>query len=335
MRSDWLAGEMRRGIPADRTTPAPRRPQIRQFHSQTTLDTQFFNRIPALDFRPDSTATISASGTGSARGDGNTGAAISAPDINKTRKAARRRFLKRFRERWHARRERRYEAKAKRTTTQRKRRRKRTALALGATSLSLTSASHLALSADAIWASNSGDYISVPIVQETPDPTERRDASDLSVSDELLEAMVEEEGVRYRVYRDVAGYPTVGVGHLVLPKDNLRIGDRISHERAMQLLEQDLRKAEQGVRNLVGDLPVNQNEFDALVDLVFNVGEGNVSKLKSPRLNAAIAAGDYERIAEELEYTTAKNKVARGLVYRSERRAQIFMDADYSDPREG
>jgi len=163
---------------------------------------------------------------------------------------------------------------------------------------------------------------------------ERRPVSEISVSDELLEAMVEEEGVRYDVYRDVAGYPTVGVGHLVLPEDNLRLGNTISHERAMQLLEQDLKKAEKGVRKLVGDLPVNQNEFDALVDLVFNVGEGTVSERKSPNLNKAIEAGDYDGIAEELEYTTAKNRVAKGLIYRSERRTKIFMSADYSDPRE-
>jgi GH24 family phage-related lysozyme (muramidase) len=214
------------------------------------------------------------------------------------------------------------------------RRRKRTAFALGVSALGLSGASQLALSADPILAENVSGFFGDEAGYEIVDPFERRDASQLTVSDDLLEAMVEEEGVRYDVYRDVAGYPTVGVGHLVLPEDNLRVGDTISHDRAMQLLEQDLKKAEKGVRDLVGDLPVNQHEFDALVDLVFNVGEGNVSENESPRLNAAIEAGDYEAIADELEYTTAKNKVAKGLIYRSERRAQIFLSADYSDPRE-
>ncbi|AWW75110.1 hypothetical protein CD351_11795 [Erythrobacter sp. KY5] len=169
---------------------------------------------------------------------------------------------------------------------------------------------------------------------ELVDPSERRDARKLSVSDRLIEAMIEEEGVRYDVYRDVAGYPTVGVGHLVLPKDKLKVGDMISHERAITLLEQDLGKAEKGVRKLVGDLPVNQNEFDALVDLVFNVGIGTVGPDKSPKLNAAIEAGDYDKIAEELAYHHAASRVAKGLVYRSERRTNIFLNADYSDPRE-
>ncbi|KWV93278.1 lysozyme [Erythrobacter sp. YT30] len=167
------------------------------------------------------------------------------------------------------------------------------------------------------------------------DPFERHNAGVWNVSDSMLEAMIEEEGVRYDVYRDVAGFPTVGVGHLVLPADNLKVGDTITHQRAMQLLEDDLAKAERGVRDLVGDLKVNQHEFDALVDLVFNVGVGTVSEEESPRLNAAIKAGDYEAMAEELAYHTAQNQLAKGLVHRSERRTQIFLDGDYSDPRNG
>ena len=156
----------------------------------------------------------------------------------------------------------------------------------------------------------------------------------LKASDTFKQALIEEEGVRYTVYRDVAGYPTVGVGHLIEPSDNLRVGDTITEEQVMAFLDDDLVEAEQGVRRLVGDLPLFQHEFDALVDLVYNVGFGNASESESPRLNAAIAARDYERIAAELDYTTAGGKFAKGLMYRSERRAKIFMDASYEDPRE-
>lgn len=162
----------------------------------------------------------------------------------------------------------------------------------------------------------------------------RKPAHLLKASEEFKQALVEEEGVRYTVYRDVAGYPTVGVGHLVRPADNLHVGDRISDEQVLRFLESDLAIAERGVRILVGDLPLYQHEFDALLDLVYNVGLGNVSESESPRLNAAIAARDYDGIAAELNYTHAAGKVARGLEFRSERRAQIFVDASYEDPRE-
>lgn len=159
-------------------------------------------------------------------------------------------------------------------------------------------------------------------------------ASTLKASDEMKRAMMEEEGVRYVVYRDVAGYPTVGIGHLVLPEDGLSVGDRITEEQALDFLEKDLAKAEAAVARLVGDMPVYQHEFDALVDLVYNVGEGNVSESQSPRLNEAIAMRDYQAIADELAYHHAGGREARGLVYRSERRTNIFLEAAYDDPRE-
>lgn len=170
-------------------------------------------------------------------------------------------------------------------------------------------------------------------VQMQVDPTIRRSADLLRVSDEMKEAMIEEEGARSVVYRDVAGYPTVGVGHLVRPSDGLRVGDRVSQDRILDFFEADLREAEAAVVRLVGDVPINQQEFDALVDLAFNVGEGTLSPQKSPRLNAAIAARDYNGIASELGYHHARGELAKGLVYRSERRANIFLEGSYANPR--
>ena len=162
----------------------------------------------------------------------------------------------------------------------------------------------------------------------------RRPATLLSPSDELLQSMIEEEGARQTVYRDVAGYPTVGVGHLVTPGDHLQVGDRVSKDQVLEFLEHDLGQAQQAVRRLVGDMPLYQNEYDALVDLAFNVGEGNLSPERSPDLTAAIAARDYDAIAAQLDYHHAAGQIARGLVYRSERRENIFTDASYADPRD-
>ena len=158
-------------------------------------------------------------------------------------------------------------------------------------------------------------------------------ARKLTASDELREAMIEEEGVRTRVYRDIAGYLTVGIGHLVRAGDRLSLGDRISRERILDFFDEDIALAEAAVRRMVGDTPLHQHEFDAMVDLVYNVGEGNVSLDRSPRLNAALDEADYDAVAEELTYTHARGQTAEGLIYRSQRRAQIFQDAVYTDPR--
>ena len=163
----------------------------------------------------------------------------------------------------------------------------------------------------------------------------RMNAALLTTSERMRKALAQEEGMRLTVYRDVAGYPTVGIGHLVLPKDGLRVGDRITREHAMDFLAADLAKAERAVADVVGNLKLYQHEFDALVDLAYNVGEGTLSPAKSPALNRAIASADYEGIAQELDYRFADGQVAGGLVHRSERRAQIFLEADYADVRPG
>lgn len=164
-------------------------------------------------------------------------------------------------------------------------------------------------------------------------PLVRLPARGLRASEDLKRALVEEEGVRDTVYRDVAGFATVGCGHLVTAADRLRVGDRVSYDRILDFLDNDLIEAQAAVIERVGDLPLFQHEFDALVDLVYNVGPGALTGDKSPRLVEAIAAGDYEAIADELQYRYAGGQMARGLAYRSDRRTRMFMNASYEDPR--
>ena len=213
----------------------------------------------------------------------------------------------------------------KNNQAQRRRRKRNTALAL--------SAGIMALSPGAVEFGRDAPAYTISL-ENSVDPMKTRVKADkLKVSASMKEALAEEEGVRLTVYRDVAGYPTVGVGHLVRPADGLKVGDTITYDQAIEFLEDDIEHAEEAVQRLVGDLPLYQYEFDALVDLVYNVGEGNVSESESPKLNAAIKSANYASIASQLHYHTAAGSKANGLVYRSERRQAIFMDAAYDDPR--
>ncbi|MGN3974014.1 glycoside hydrolase family protein [Tsuneonella sp. SYSU-LHT278] len=196
----------------------------------------------------------------------------------------------------------------------------------------------LALSAGVMGATTAavGIVATQPAVaaMQTESPLARLPAKDLKASPQFKQALVEEEGVRETVYRDVAGHPTVGVGHLVTPADGLRVGQRIGYDRILDFLEEDIAEAEAAVVRVAGDLPLFQHEFDALVDLVFNVGEGNLSAAESPRLFRAIALRDYTAIARELDYRYAGGELARGLAFRSERRTRMFANAEYEDPRQ-
>ncbi|MBN3812485.1 lysozyme [Paraburkholderia sp. Ac-20347] len=93
------------------------------------------------------------------------------------------------------------------------------------------------------------------------------------------------------VYPDDQGNPTVGCGHLVVPEDNLRIGQSITVARARELLNQDLTKTERAINSKV-HIPLHKYEYDALVSIIFNCGVGNGLTELSHRVNH----GDYENI---------------------------------------
>lgn len=82
------------------------------------------------------------------------------------------------------------------------------------------------------------------------------------------------EGVVLRWYRDVAGVLTCGVGHAWRPEDGtVNEGDPITQEQCDALLAHDVEACELAINNNV--VPeLTQNQFDALVSLVFNIGVG-------------------------------------------------------------
>ena len=172
------------------------------------------------------------------------------------------------------------------------------------------------------------------VAEETVEAVERLLPDELFASDDLKKAIREEEGEVDVVYRDLTGLPTVGAGHLVRPEDRLRVGQRISRAQLEKFLDDDVKIAEGYARQLARDTPLRQHEFDALVDLIFNVGPGNVSARKSPGLNDALRKRDYPKIAENLLYTKdAAGRPARGLQRRSERRRTMFEKGDYGQLR--
>lgn len=73
-------------------------------------------------------------------------------------------------------------------------------------------------------------------------------------------------------YKCTGGKNTIGWGHVIKPSDN--IVQPITLFKAEELLQNDVKWAEDVVNNFV-KVKINQNQFDALVCLVFNIGETN------------------------------------------------------------
>jgi GH24 family phage-related lysozyme (muramidase) len=90
-----------------------------------------------------------------------------------------------------------------------------------------------------------------------------------------LDALIlKHEGKRYDVYDDGLGNLTVGIGHKVLPGDNLNAGDVISEDRVQALYLNDRANAIQSVKNIFPDFDTYPSNIQlALVDMMFNWGE--------------------------------------------------------------
>ncbi len=78
------------------------------------------------------------------------------------------------------------------------------------------------------------------------------------------------EGLELEAYQDIAGIWTIGYGHT---GEDVQPGMKISERDAEELLKRDLKPREQAVDSAT-KVPLNQNEFDALVSFVYNVGVG-------------------------------------------------------------
>ncbi len=139
------------------------------------------------------------------------------------------------------------------------------------------------------------------------------------------------EGVVLRVYRDVSGIPTCGVGHVVLPEDGLSVGDPITQAQCDAFLTHDVGKCEAAINGSV-TVPLTQNQFDALVSLTFNIGVGGfLSSTVLHDLNAGNIAD--ERRAFELWDKDSRNGVLvvdAALLARRDREVALFMSPDPS-----
>lgn len=105
------------------------------------------------------------------------------------------------------------------------------------------------------------------------------------------------EGFILVVYPDNHGNPTVGCGHLVLPEDNLHLGQTISIERARKFLKKDLQRAEHAINSKV-HVPLFQHEYDALASISFNAGAGHAAD----ELTRCVNQGNYGNMPDYIEH---------------------------------
>lgn len=127
------------------------------------------------------------------------------------------------------------------------------------------------------------------------------------------------EGCRITAYYDAVGVLTVGYGHT---GPDVYEGQTITQAEAEALLAQDVKFAVT-VANAYVKVPLTQNEFDALVDFIFNEGGHAFEESTLLRL---LNAGNYIGAAAQFSlWVNAGGHRLPGLVERRKAEHDLFV----------
>lgn len=125
------------------------------------------------------------------------------------------------------------------------------------------------------------------------------------------------EGCRLTAYQDSGGIWTCGYGHT----QGVTSATTCTQEQAEQWLDEDIQWAERIVNQYVV-VPLNQGQYDSLVDFVFNVGSGN---FLTSSLLEILNQGNYQEAALEFpKWDRAAGQVLPGLLRRRQAEQAMF-----------
>ena len=138
-----------------------------------------------------------------------------------------------------------------------------------------------------------------------------------------IDLIADFEGYRSKAYDDGVGVWTIGYGTTIYPNGiKVKRGDTCTLEQAKDYMAHDLQRFESAVyENVTVDL--NQNQFDALVSLTYNIGIGAFGK---STLLKKLNSGDYKGASNQFDvWVNAGGKRMQGLVNRRAKENEVFL----------
>ena len=132
------------------------------------------------------------------------------------------------------------------------------------------------------------------------------------------------EGCELEAYQDSVGVWTIGYGHT----KGVHEGMVITQEQAQQMLLDELKEYEGYVEDMV-EVELTQEQFDALVVWVYNLGPTN---FKNSTLLKRINEGNFEDVPYQMKrWNKAGGKVLLGLERRREAEAKMFQGLAWNE----
>lgn len=145
----------------------------------------------------------------------------------------------------------------------------------------------------------------------------------MKTSQSGIEIIRSHEGLKLTSYKCPAGVWTIGYGHT----KGVKPGDRITEQKAVEYLKEDLNESENTIN--AQNLVLNQNQFDAIASFIFNVGSANFKNstlLKKAKANSndPTIAGEFAKWNKARDPKTGKLVVLSGLVKRRNQESELY-----------
>jgi lysozyme len=133
------------------------------------------------------------------------------------------------------------------------------------------------------------------------------------------------EGLSFKPYLCPAGIPTIGYGNTYYANnEKVKLTDEpITKAEARELLEKLANKDFASFVNKYVKVDLNQNQFDALISFIYNVGHVN---FRNSMLLKKLNNCDFEGASKEFKkWIYSNKKVLNGLVTRREFEKELFI----------
>lgn len=156
----------------------------------------------------------------------------------------------------------------------------------------------------------------------------------MQTSDNGISLIKAFEGFSAHPYKDVVGIWTIGYGSTrINGKPVTSSTSIITESRATDLLKDDVRQTEKDISRLI-KVKITQNQFDALVSFVYNVGIGNFTSSTMLKLINQ-GGGNSDAVAEQFRrWNKAGGKPVLGLTRRRAAEESYFRSGDLDEALE-
>ena len=120
--------------------------------------------------------------------------------------------------------------------------------------------------------------------------------------DKLREQLKIDEGCVYEIYNDHLGYPTFGIGDLVIESDSENgqaVGTSVSEDRVAEAFDEDIKSVLRDCNILYPDFDDLPEEAQQIIaNMMFNLGRPRLSKFAG--MKRGVDARDWDVAADEM-----------------------------------